>query len=113
MTTEHTPDPWFVIDPLHGHATEYKCVQIGADEMYSTLEMKPEDARRIVACVNACAGISTEALESGAIKQLLGDCQVLHAIALSMPPPKLGEWDWTDIVARTGALLERVTGEKP
>lgn len=28
------------------------------------------NARRIVACVNACAGISTEALEAGAIKDL-------------------------------------------
>jgi hypothetical protein len=26
------------------------------------------NARRIVACVNACAGLSTEALESGALK---------------------------------------------
>ncbi len=31
------------------------------------------DARRIAACVNACAGITTEALESGLIKHLLDD----------------------------------------
>ena len=30
------------------------------------------DARRIVACVNACAGIPTEALEAGALDVLLG-----------------------------------------
>lgn len=32
-----------------------------------------ENAKRIVACVNACAGIRTEALESGLIKYLLND----------------------------------------
>ena len=32
-----------------------------------------ENAKRIVACVNACAGIRTEAIESGLIKHLLND----------------------------------------
>ena len=31
------------------------------------------NAKRIIACVNACAGIRTEALESGLIKHLLND----------------------------------------
>ena len=30
------------------------------------------DMRRAAACVNACAGISTEALESGALAELVG-----------------------------------------
>ena len=29
------------------------------------------DARRIVACVNACEGIPTEALESGVVRELI------------------------------------------
>lgn len=61
----HTPEPWKTIKPMHGHATKYLCVQIGEDETYTTLELKPADARRIVACVNACAGLSTEALKKG------------------------------------------------
>lgn len=32
-----------------------------------------ENAKRIVACVNACAGIRTEAIESGLINHLLND----------------------------------------
>lgn len=32
-----------------------------------------DDAKRIAACVNACAEITTEALESGLIKHLLND----------------------------------------
>jgi hypothetical protein len=34
-------------------------------------EGQRERARRIVACVNACAGLSTEALESGALRELI------------------------------------------
>lgn len=35
------------------------------------------NAERIVACVNACAGIRTEALESGLIKHLLDDAYMM------------------------------------
>ena len=41
----HTPGPWKVIPSPHG--SKYKCVQIGKDEMYATLEMLPADARLI------------------------------------------------------------------
>ena len=44
-----TPGPWRVRKPGHGHATKYRCVQIGKDENYSTLELRPEDARLIAA----------------------------------------------------------------
>jgi hypothetical protein len=42
-----TPGPWHVTLPMHGNEVPYRCVQIGADEMYSTLEMKPADAALI------------------------------------------------------------------
>ena len=35
-----------------------------------------KDARRIVACVNACAGIPTAALERWTLVDLLGDVQL-------------------------------------
>ena len=35
------------------------------------------NADRIVACVNACAGITTDALESGLIKHLLDDAYMI------------------------------------
>lgn len=38
----HTPGPWKVIPSPHG--SKYLCVQIGADESYTTLEMLPADA---------------------------------------------------------------------
>ena len=41
------------------------------------LETAEGDARRIAACVNACAGIRTESLESGLIKHLLDDAYMM------------------------------------
>lgn len=54
MNTQHTPEPW----KLSG--TEN--IVAGGNYVVA-LDCKPEDARRIVACVNACAGIETEQLE--------------------------------------------------
>ena len=42
-----TPGPWKVLKPLHGHATKYRCVQIGTDKTYTTLEVLPSDAHLI------------------------------------------------------------------
>ena len=42
-----TPGPWKVIASPHGRG--YRCVQIGTDESYTTLEMLPGDARLIAA----------------------------------------------------------------
>ena len=33
--------------PQHGHKTHLRCVQIGKDERYTTLELEPEDAHLI------------------------------------------------------------------
>lgn len=43
----HTPAPWIAKKSIHGG--QYKYVQIGADEAYTTLEVLPEDARLIAA----------------------------------------------------------------
>lgn len=45
----HTPGPWKVIPPAHGHETEYLCVSLDAEDNYTTLEMLPDDARLIAA----------------------------------------------------------------
>jgi hypothetical protein len=37
------------------------------------------NARRIVACVNACTGIPTEALEGGVVADLLAACKAVLA----------------------------------
>lgn len=56
------------------------------------IEQYHENARRIVACVNACAGIETNYLEQGAVpvdvEALLQECAEL--IALSDSPARKG-----------------------
>ena len=83
--TKHTKEPWqvphlarddtscncahiFAADYLGGIAEVYvdngKPVSDGGNDC-PPLEEAKANARRIVACVNACAGISTEQLEAG------------------------------------------------
>ncbi len=52
-------------DPAEGWIVEQTGEYVGAEFMSDA------DARRIVACVNACAGIPTEALEAGALGEVL------------------------------------------
>ncbi len=55
--TKHTLEPWELIGySIYGGDKSYICY---------LEDMGDDDARRIIACVNHCAGISTEALESG------------------------------------------------
>ena len=62
----HTPEPWHLdaFGELCGRDGELLCDASHVDEPNDmTPEISPANARRIVACVNACAGIPTEALE--------------------------------------------------
>ena len=54
MSEQHTKEPWKVSGTEH--------IVAGGNYVVA-LDCKPEDARRIVACVNACAGLSTQCLE--------------------------------------------------
>lgn len=68
--SEHTPEPWAVTDrneigdryigPAHGHPYAAICVTGIPPFLGNEAEA---NARRIVACVNACAGVPTEELE--------------------------------------------------
>lgn len=61
MNTEHTKEPWRLSKYVEGYI-------IGSDDRRVAVikpdnDIKKANARRITACVNACAGIPTEALE--------------------------------------------------
>ena len=47
MKLKHTPGPWKTIPSPHGR--KYRCVQFGADDSYTSLEMLPADARLVAA----------------------------------------------------------------
>ena len=51
----HTPTPWKVVKPGHDNPdkSNFRCVQIGKDDSYTTLELLPEDARFLVRAANA------------------------------------------------------------
>ena len=74
MEEKHTPGPWEVT-PAHQTSGWGTCVG-GARNIIARLTgrdkaVKEANARRIVAAVNACEGISTEALEAGAVGGLV------------------------------------------
>jgi hypothetical protein len=93
MSEKHSPEPWQAARLDVSGADEFKaytarCIDEGSPgDFYIVLVQKPDgpadachtgngpasaaNARRIVACVNACAGLSTEALEAGALSVLL------------------------------------------
>lgn len=70
--SEHTPEPWRTFK--QGDSTGWIVGRVDGGDMFripAGYEDVGADARRIVACVNACAGLSTEALEAGALKESL------------------------------------------
>ena len=88
--TEHTPEPWELCSEgrSDGYDLWHKGVFAGIDwGLGAPTVLEPDDletfkanARRIVAAVNATAGIPTEALEADVVRRmrnLLQDCFVL------------------------------------
>lgn len=70
----HTKEPWAIFED------DAKAIVTANHPMLSLMTVDDDglatmfseaDARRIVTCVNACAGIGTEALEKGGIGSLL------------------------------------------
>jgi hypothetical protein len=72
MTTQanHTPEPWS--DMNHGISGYYIHSELGKEYAPIANFRRPEDRRRANACVNACTGIPTEALEAEVIQELIG-----------------------------------------
>ena len=62
---KHTKEPWKVSDK-RGVCREFYLADETGDEAISVV-FYAANARRIVACINACKGITTEALEAGII----------------------------------------------
>lgn len=80
MTRQHTPEPWrvaakalvrldsaYLIEAVENHDFKYGATLAATSQ---------QDARRIVACVNACTGLPTEWLE----KNALTDCTSSHKL---------------------------------
>ena len=60
---EHTPEPWQIRGRFTSHAG-FEVVEVETEKGKHVGQMSEwDDARRIVACVNACEGIPTATLE--------------------------------------------------
>lgn len=70
MKTEHTPEPWRT-DAKSGFPQDVHDATGNLVAACSEANFGEANARRIVACVNACAGISIESLEAGGIGSIL------------------------------------------
>lgn len=78
---KHTPEPWTLESGINHIKVWGERQKTGAVLIAEVRNESPKsstfgmeqiaNADRIVACVNACAGISTEALENGAIKAII------------------------------------------
>ena len=89
---KHTPGPWKVVPPGHGHPTEYLCVELDANEMYATVEMLPADARLIAA--------APDLLEALKACELAMDTAALHGLPQELPPTYRDSWADAHIAAR-------------
>jgi hypothetical protein len=73
----HTPEPWAISsdgDVMVNTAPLRKIVVSGFSlSIAGRDDLAAANARRIVACVNACAGISTDELESKSLSIVLSD----------------------------------------
>jgi hypothetical protein len=84
--TRHSPEPWRSVaspwnESLSGDQDIFDTHGLDAAMTVSTgfdgkgNDLAAANARRIVACVNALAGIPTEALEAGALRALIEAAQ--------------------------------------
>ncbi len=82
---KHTPEPWFVndkrkigwMDNAIFLFSEKEGNVVRCYDDYGTAEA---NARRIVACVNACAGIPTDQLESGEARYVRNELADIYAL---------------------------------
>src|SRR5690606_9872795 len=115
----YTPGPWRVVEKERGWREIWagNRAVVRADGYYSAkyeeyecgVAISEPNARRIVAAVNACedAGLSTEALESGMVREMVEALEVL----LPSIEDAVGEiYDWPEY-ERAKAVLAKVRGD--
>ena len=91
QATAHTPEPWHyqmdysiwtiaAPDPTGQNPYGAYIAEIDGQDVgrFATCEQHDANARRICAAVNACKGISTEAMEQGVVRQLMEALEDLY-----------------------------------
>lgn len=72
--TNHTPEPWSYsgLEIIGSYADDDVRKIANLSSTVGKFEIEKANARRIVACVNACKGLSNEDLENGALFSAAG-----------------------------------------
>jgi hypothetical protein len=83
MAHKHTKEPWIVAGTALDIRTEDNQATIASIDWGDDPEVTEANARRIVACVNACRGLSTESLEKDYVVWL----HTLRANGIPTPEP--------------------------
>lgn len=107
---EYTQELWKVEEWYSDCGSRVRGI-ISADGTEVLGERNPSeaDAHRIVAAVNACEGISTEALEAGVVKQLLEALRKATILTERCAAPKgliEFDWAWLNDVSRIGREIK-------
>lgn len=92
MADRHTPEPWHLEQPSdtlivtrEGHPLKGDPLALLADGHGRLRPGEVEaNARRIVACVNALSGLSTEAIVAGAVANMVTALRALEAVVGQM-----------------------------
>ena len=120
--SKHTPEPW-VADDSHGLETNFYSDDvtgsiIGGCQEYTfahrDIEERRANAKRIVTCVNACAGMADPAAEIAELKRQRDE--LLAVLGAAIPLIKQARLDWCgqntesydeDVVTPYDAILYR------
>lgn len=108
----HSPEPWKITQDHDLVDASGVCLEVqdsGDGLNHCHWGLKPEDMRRIVACVNACKGFTTEQLEAAAKGEalcIIGNSRELREIIENAPDEGFVEVvpaEWMEAVR--GAVL--------
>ncbi len=102
--TKYSPEPWRFVDDGKWPGGFSVWTGIGI----RIFEASEADARRMVACVNACAGIPTSALESGALAKVLVQLMAVQSFASAVASDSLRDPDtWALHRGMAGVMRDR------
>jgi hypothetical protein len=111
MTTDWTPPPWIDVD---SEDCTHPIVQSGGLYEHDARVMSHADYRRAAACLSACEGFATEALEAlptgGLLAQraaLLAACEEALVLIEEIDPVMLDGWDEVPGLLRAAIALAR------
>lgn len=81
---KHTKEPWSAEQPENANGWWILCDSQGQEIGSCDGGYEEEDAKRIVACINACEGLTNEQLESGYIQKLIIENNIIKKMLLEL-----------------------------